>query len=246
LKRSEYIALGAVGVLIAVTFWPRGAVPPDTDLNAKPLEQQDGFQTLAFASKEECLNAQILTAARCDDAFKNAEPAALADAPKFDSMDKCTAEFGANGCKSATWNGASVFVPVLAGMLMARALTGSQAASQPLYPPRTGPAACPPGGTNPPECQQSRSAGSGAASSGGGASRRHYSTGSGRSITLALGSAIVDRISPTRSPTSGRGGGTWTTTRAVTAARVAASSSSATSSRGGFGSTSRSHSSFGS
>jgi uncharacterized protein YgiB involved in biofilm formation len=245
LKRSEYIALGAVGVLIVATFWPRSETPP-VDVEAKSLEQQDGFQTLAFANKEECLNSQILTATRCDDEFRNAEPAALADAPKFDSMDKCTAEFGANGCKSASWNGTSVFVPVLAGMLMARALTGGQAASQPLYPARTGPAACPPGGNNPPECQQSRTSGSSSTASGGGSSRRHYSTGSGRSITLALGSAIVDRISPTRSVTTGRGGGTWTTTRAVTAARVAASSSSATSSRGGFGSTSRSHSSFGS
>ncbi|MGL4635808.1 MAG: DUF1190 domain-containing protein [Beijerinckiaceae bacterium] len=246
MKRSEYIALGAVGVLVAVTFWPRSSTPPEADLNAKSLEQQSGFETLVFANKEECLNSQILTATRCDDEFKNAEPAALADAPKFDTMDKCTAEFGANGCKAASWNGTSVFVPVLAGMLMARALTNSQAASQPVYPPRTGPASCPPGGNNPPECQRSQSSSSSSGGSGGGSSRRYYSTGSGRSITLALGSAIVDRMSPTRSSTTARGGGTWTTTRAVTAARVAASSSSSTTSRGGFGSTSRSHSSFGS
>ncbi len=243
MKRSEYIALGAVGVLIAVTFWPRSETPP-IETGAKSLEQQDGFQTLAFASKEECLNAQILTATACDTEFRNAEPAALADAPKFDSMDKCTAEFGATGCKSASWNGASVFVPVLAGVLMARALNaGGQSSSQPLYPPRTGPAACPPGGNNGPECQ---SRNSGSSSSSSGSSGRYYSTGSGRSVALALGSSVVNRISPAGIASVGRGGGSWTTTRAVTAARVASTSSSSTTSRGGFGSTSRSHSSFGS
>jgi uncharacterized protein YgiB involved in biofilm formation len=123
LKRSEYIAIGAVGLLLLATVWPRDSEPP---LALDPgIATGDGFQTLAFASLDECRSAQVVTAATCDTQFRDAQGAGIADAPKFDALDKCEGEFGANACRPAQWQGASVFVPALAGVLIARSLMNS-------------------------------------------------------------------------------------------------------------------------
>ena len=261
MKRSEYIALGAVGLLAVATFWPRGSGEPAND-PAVAAGAQEGFQTLAFANLAECKDSQAVTALTCENEYAKASRQSVEDAPKFEALADCEAEYGAGQCRPATWNGASVFIPALAGVLIARSLANAaQTTSQPLYPPRTGPAACPPG-YNPaerPECQQRSSGSSSASSSGspgsGGSGRRYYSTGSGRVIGRIGGAVIADMILPSRSTVSrstvtSAGSSSRSSTTVSSPSRSGSSwsspstsSSTSTVSRGGFGATSRSFSS---
>jgi hypothetical protein len=262
LKRSEYIALGAVGVLLAATFWPRGGAAPPPNDPAIDAAAGSGFTTLAFASLDECRQSQAVTEAVCTAEFGKAQTASIADAPKYNQLSDCEAEYGASQCRPATWNGASVFIPALAGVLLARNLAGGAASSQPLYPPRTGPQSCPPG-VSPaerPECQsRSASSGSSSSASGGGSSsgRRYYSTGSGRVIGRVAGAVIADMVMPSRTTVSRtsiapRGGsfsgssGSWSGSSTGPSSRPSGSfspSSSPTALRGGFGSSGSSFSS---
>jgi uncharacterized protein YgiB involved in biofilm formation len=243
LKRSEYIALGTVGVLVAAMAWPRSPTE-----QAQRNAQSDGIQTLAFATIDECRASNLLTEQQCTAQFTEATSASIADAPKYTSQQSCEAEYGASNCRSSTWQGASVFVPALVGVLVARSLfNNSNMGSQPLYPARTGPAACPAGVNlqTRPECAPR----SGSASSSSGASSSYYSTGSGRAIGRIVGSMIVTSISERRPSTLGQGGGNWSSNRAISGSMDRASrvpgtvSSSSTVARSGFGSTGSSFSS---
>lgn len=252
MKRSEYIALGAVGLLAVATFWPRST---PTEPAADPAltaaaANRDGFQTLAFANLAECKDSQAVTASTCEAEYGKASQQSVEDAPKYSALGDCEAEYGANQCRPATWNGASVFIPALAGVLIARSLTGGLTTSQPLYPPRTGPNSCPPG-FNPaerPECQtRSGSSSSSSGGSGGGSSSRsYYSTGTGRVISRVGASTVADVILPSRtsvsrSTVSRPGSSTLWSSSGSSSSR--SFSSASTTSRGGFGSTSRSFSS---
>jgi uncharacterized protein YgiB involved in biofilm formation len=258
MKRSEYIALGAIGVMLAATFWPRGGTAPTPNDPAIDAATGSGFTTLAFASLDECRQSQAVTEQVCGAEWGKAQQATIADAPKYDQLADCEAEYGASQCRPATWNGAQVFIPALAGVLIARSLAGAAASSQPLYPPRVGPQSCPPGvsAVERPECQtRSSSSGSGSSSSGGG--RSYYSTGSGRVIGRVAGAVIADAVMPSRTTVSRttvapRGGsftGTpsnWNSPSSTTTSRPSGGfspSSTATTSRGGFGSSGSSFSS---
>jgi len=256
-KRSEYIALGAVGLLAFATFWPRGSSEPPAADPAVAAGGQDGFQTLAFANLAECKDSQAVTALICENEYAKASQQSVEDAPKFEAVADCEAEYGASQCRPASWNGASVFVPALAGVLIARSLANAgQATGQPLYPPRTGPGACPPGygAADRPECAQRTGSSSGGSSSSGGgssSSRRYYSTGSGRVVGRVGGAAVADMILPPRSAVSrstvtraGSYGGSVGSGSSFSRSSTPSSSySSPTVSRGGFGSTGRSFSS---
>lgn len=200
MKRSSQIGLAAAGVLLVATVWS--------------MTSEDTQENLVYNSLSDCRAAGQLTAQQCETAFSEATAARLKDAPKFQSQTACEAQYGANGCSSATIGGAQYFIPALAGFMLARGLSGGQA--QPLMPPTA--ATCPPGSTQP-ECQQARSSSSSSSGGyyGGSSSSRSraYSTTSGRSITAAF------------SP----------------GARSGSTAATSTASRGGFGSIARSFSS---
>ena len=182
LKRSEYIAIGAVGLLAVAAFWPRGQVHigPGADDAVRPDAQ-------AFASADECRMAVGMTPEICDRAFATAQQTALSNAPRFDSQMSCEGQFGAGQCRSAIWNGASVFVPVLVGVLVARSLANAaQPQSQPLFPPRAGATNCPQGSSTlgQPECAPQGRSGGG---TGGVSFGRSFSTGSGTTVTRRAG-----------------------------------------------------------
>jgi uncharacterized protein YgiB involved in biofilm formation len=252
LKRSEVIALGAVGLLMTAAFWPSNQQPiPAADPALKP---GDGFQTLAFASLAECKDSQAVTAAVCETEYAKASQVTVEDAPKFEALKDCEAEYGASQCRPATWNGASVFIPAMAGVLIARSLTNAVAArSQPLYPPRTGPGICPPGVSiaERPECAPRSSSSSSSGGGGGSSGRTYYSTGSGSTVGRTAASFVADTILPTRSTTSRSSVSRSSTSfsspsssgSSVSRSSSTTSPSSSTVSRGGFGSTSHSHSS---
>ena len=166
MKRSSQIGLGAAGVLLVATVWSMTSDEPQ--------------ENLVYDSLSDCRAAGQLTAQQCETAFSEATAARLKDAPKFQSQSACEAQYGANGCSSATIGGAQYFIPALAGFMLARGLSGAQA--QPLMPPTT--SACPPGSTQP-ECQQARSSSSSSSggSYGGSSSRsRAYTTTAGQAM----------------------------------------------------------------
>lgn len=201
MKRSSQIGLAAAGVLLVATVWS--------------MTGEDPQENLVYNSLSDCRAAGQVSASQCETAFSEASAARLKDAPKFQSQSACEAQYGANGCGSASIGGAQYFIPALAGFMLARGLSGGAAQAQPLMPPTT--SACPPGSTQP-ECQRARSSSSSSSggSYGGSSSRsRAYSTTSGRSVTAAFAAGA-------------RGGSTAATS---------------TASRGGFGSIARSFSS---
>ena len=145
MKRSSQIGLAAAGVLLVATVWS--------------MTGEDPQENLVYNSLSDCRSAGQVSASQCETAFSEASAARLKDAPKFQSQSACEAQYGANGCSSATIGGAQYFIPALAGFMLARGLSGGQA--QPLMPPTA--ATCPPGSTQP-ECQQARSSSSSEAS----------------------------------------------------------------------------------
>lgn len=168
MKRSEQIGLAAVGIVLVATAWSFIGGGADED------------ETLVYNSLSECRTAGQLSASQCEQRFNEASADHLRDAKKFSSSSACEAEYGAGSCRSSTWNNAQVFIPALAGIMLARSLAQGGGAAQPLLPPTR--AACPPG-SQAQECQQARSSSSsgGGGGSGGGSSRA-YSTTSGQAV----------------------------------------------------------------
>jgi uncharacterized protein YgiB involved in biofilm formation len=173
----------------------------------------DEEESLVYNNLAECRAGGQLSSSQCEQRFNEASANHLRDAKKFTSTSSCEAEYGSGSCRSAVWNGAQVIVPALAGIMLARSFAQGGGAAQPLLPPTR--QACPPGSPAQ-ECQQARSSSS---SSGGGYGGRSSSSSS-RAYSTTSGAALVAR--------SGTVSGVSTTS---------------TTSRGGFGSTSRSYSS---
>lgn len=177
-------------------------------------------EDLVYNSLADCRAAGQISATQCEQRFNEASANHLRDAKKFSNTSQCEAEYGAGGCQSAVWNGAQVVIPALAGIMLARQFMQGGGAAQPLLPPTR--QVCPPG-SQLPECQQARSSSS--SSSGGGGSYGGRSSSSSSSSTRAYsttsGGTVIARAGSTP--------GSATTT--------------SVSSRGGFGSTSRSYSS---
>ena len=102
MKRSSQIGLAAAGVLLVATVWS--------------MTSEDPQENLVYNSLSDCRAAGQLTAQQCETAFSEATAARLKDAPKFQSQTACEAQYGANGCSSATIGGAQYFIPALAGL----------------------------------------------------------------------------------------------------------------------------------
>lgn len=207
MKRSEYIAIGAVGLLAVAAFWPRNVTTVGGTVDETPADAQ------AFATTEECRTTAGMTAEACDRAFASAQAVAAANSPRYENQASCEAQYGAGQCRTSTWNGSSVFVPAMVGMLVARSLANAaQPQSQPLFPSRAGPANCPQGASTPgrPECAQpARSGGVGAGGVIG--SGRAYSTASGTAVTRAPGADA--RVRYDARPRSGVSSGSGTVAR---------------------------------
>lgn len=208
MKRSTQIGLAAAGVVLVASYWS--------------LSGGESEDSLIYSNLSECRAANQLSASQCEQRFNEASADHLREAKKFTSSAACEQEYGANGCQSAVWNNAQVFIPALAGIMLARQFMSGGGAAQPLLPPTN--AVCPPGtrqpGSGRPECEQpTRSSSSSSSSSSGG----YYGGSSSRSraYTTTTGQAMVARN--------------------ISSTGMASTPSVA--SRGGFGSSSRSFSS---
>lgn len=201
MKRSTQIGLAAVGVVLVATYWSLSGGETD--------------DSLIYNNLAECRAANQLSASQCEQRFNEASANHLRDAKKFTSSASCEQEFGASGCQSAVWNNAQVFIPALAGIMLARQFMSGGGAAQALLPPTS--SACPPGtrqaGSGRPECEQpARSSSSSSSGYYGGSSSRS------RAYTTTSGQAMVAR----------------------NIASTGMASTPSVASRGGFGSSSRS------
>jgi uncharacterized protein YgiB involved in biofilm formation len=183
-----------------------------------PRSDDSSEENLVYNSLADCRAAGQLSSTQCEQRFNEASANHVRDAKKFTSASQCEAEYGSGGCQSAVWNGAQVIVPALAGIMLARSFAQGGGAAQPLLPPTN--QACPPG-SQAEGCQQARSSSSGGGGSGGSSGYRHSSSSSSRAYSTTSGATVVAR--------AGSAPGSATAT--------------SVSSRGGFGSTSRSFSS---
>lgn len=182
MKRSEQIGLAAVGVVLVATAWS--------------LVRGSGEEeTLVYNSISECRAGGVLSATQCEQRFNEASADHLRESRKFGSNAECEAQYGPNGCRGSTWNNAQVFVPALAGIMLARSLAQGGGTAQPLLPPTR--EACPPG-SQAQECQQARSSTSSGGGGGGGSRSRAYSTPSGQAVVArnvsSTGVASVPRV----------------------------------------------------
>jgi uncharacterized protein YgiB involved in biofilm formation len=169
MKRSEQIGLAAVGIVLVATAWSFIGGGKDEE------------ESLVYNSLAECRAGGQLSATQCEQRFNEASANHLRDAKKFSNNANCETEYGAGSCRSSVWNGAQVFIPALAGIMLARSFAQGGGAAQPLLPPTQ--QACPPR-SQAPECQQARSSSSGGGGgySSGGSRSRAYSTTSGQAV----------------------------------------------------------------
>lgn len=224
MKRSEYIILGAAGLIIVAAFWPKSETP------------EEAAGALVFSSLAECKTSGKMTLAECDTEWSKAEKQQVAAAPKFEDIKYCETTYGAGNCNKTTVNGVSAFVPAMVGFMVARQLGAGGPVTQPLYP-GSQQQPCPPGAdaSQRPDCaaaNRSSSSGGSSGTSSGTSSRSSGSTSgtSSKSYRTGNGQVVV--------PFSGGSG-------RVSAPSSTSSSGSGTTSRGGFGSTSSSYSSGG-
>ncbi|MCA0401017.1 MAG: DUF1190 domain-containing protein [Proteobacteria bacterium] len=236
MKRSHAIALGATGVILAGAWLGRGSGDESKD-------------AAIFSDTTECVRSGLLTREQCEEQYRNAEANHLAAAPKFANSGECENQYGAGQCKPASFNGASVFVPAMIGMMVANHLSNNRRA-QALLPPQRGIPLCPPGVTPQmqPGCVVPRQASSSSSSSSSSSGWRSYSTSSGYGVSRQDGptnatARVPGAATTPPAPRHSLGAVSARSSSIGTSSSASSSRSGSTVSRGGFGSTGRSISS---
>ncbi len=164
-----------------------------------------------YSSTEACTQAFGSDGqAACATAFTEARATHLATAPRFPDTARCEAETGGR-CEEVGKPGIiSYAVPVMAGVLLGRALADGSRPVLPVYGGRA--PNCPPGAQPTPECPAQRSS---STSSSGTSSRVNYwfggthmgsSDGSGAARAMAPSTAGANALAGPASPAVARGG----------------------------------------
>lgn len=89
-----------------------------------------------YSSLAECVRESQQSNEDCRKGFLAAREQHAKVAPKYSSRQDCMEDFGANQCERApyeTSGGGSVFMPIMAGYMMGRVLSGGSVFPQPLY-----------------------------------------------------------------------------------------------------------------
>lgn len=127
-KRSNRVALAIVG---AAAFALAGCTDEQVDAQA--------FPDLASCNAESARSGAFSTA-DCQAAFAETQALHVETAPRFDSQEACEAQFGEGQCGSeaeqvASGGSGSIFMPLLAGMLLGNLMggMGRGAMAQPMY-----------------------------------------------------------------------------------------------------------------
>ncbi len=126
-KRSKRVAIAIIG---ATAFTLAGCREEQVDAAAFPDLQ---------SCTNEATRGGMFTAQDCEESFSQAETLHVDSAPRYDSLEVCEEQHGADACGSeagATQGGSgSIFMPLLAGYLIGNMLGGrtGMSAGQPLY-----------------------------------------------------------------------------------------------------------------
>lgn len=172
---------------------------------ALSLSDADSVSAGAYESIDQCTAASGQPRDACERAFNQAKAEHMRASPRYATREDCEAEFGSDGCSTmppgegAAPGAAALFVPAMAGFLLANAAT-SALSPQPLY------RACPPG-SNDPQCRNGNSSSGGGYSGGGGG--RWFYTASGDRVAPSSGPVSVSRAAFTNhapATTLARGG----------------------------------------
>lgn len=147
-----------------------------------------------YQTVEQCIAERVYAEPECHEAFNSAETVHADAAPRFEDRQDCEAEFGPGHCGVGNYStgGSGLFVPMMTGFLIARALDNRPGPmppmSQPLY-------------------QRPEERGS----SGGGyyGSRWNYTTARGDSVGNRTGATTIaaSTATPPRSGTFVKSGG---------------------------------------
>ncbi|MDO6586771.1 DUF1190 domain-containing protein [Salipiger sp. 1_MG-2023] len=139
-KRSRTAALAIVG---AASFALAGCREEQVDARAFP----DVNSCQAAVGPDSLFSAQD-----CTDAFDEAQQLHAETAPRYDSLEVCEEQYGEGNCGSeaqATSGGSgSIFMPLIAGMLLGNMLGGRGVGAQPMYRNSDGRFTTPGGGTS--------------------------------------------------------------------------------------------------
>ncbi len=108
-------------------------------------EQKDETVAL-YQNADDCSQANPGKSAQCTTAFNNAKLEAAKTAPKYASREDCVAEFGEGQCQQAqaglgstnaeSSSGGSFWMPLMAGYMMGRMMSGGLGSQQPLFTSR--------------------------------------------------------------------------------------------------------------
>ena len=190
MKRSTKIGLGAAGVVLVASAWSLMGGEDDK---------------LVYNDAAACRADGQMSDEQCDARFREARDAHARNAKRFPSQNACEGEFGPGRCEGITVNNTPMWVPALAGIMLARRFARGGGAAEPLLAPTR--QACPPGSTVE-ECRPaSRSGGGVGGRSSGSYGRRTYSTTSGGTVTAGgTGATKVGVTSRGGFGSTGRGG----------------------------------------
>lgn len=133
LKRSRVLHVSSLMATAGFTLAACGQPAPTAP--SAPEGEWDAPTQVAYSSVEACVSSGE-PATECQAAFDTAAKQAAENAPRFTSQEECEASWGAGQCQQGTNTngGGSFFMPMLAGFMMARMISGGQnAAAQPLY-----------------------------------------------------------------------------------------------------------------
>lgn len=101
-------------------------------------EQSDETVSM-YQNADDCSKANPGQSAQCTTAFNNAKQEAEKTAPKYASREECVAEFGEGQCQQSAAQastGGSFWMPLMAGYMMGRMMSGGGYAQQPLFSSR--------------------------------------------------------------------------------------------------------------
>ena len=126
-------------------------------------------------------------ASECDAVFRSAMMTHEATAPRFGSAETCNTETGSvciplelvpGATGSTPWaaNAAAVFIPMMAGVMIGRALSDDTRGAAPVYSGRP-PPACPPGAPGNNTCGATSAGSTGGGGGGGSGARRYWYSG---------------------------------------------------------------------
>ncbi|GAA5097093.1 DUF1190 domain-containing protein [Wohlfahrtiimonas larvae] len=115
----------------------------------------DTEQLTIYADAQDCISNNPNMIAECTSVYESAVKEAIETAPKYATLEECTADFGAENCQSVQQTGNAVtdagqavqqqassggfFMPLLAGYMMGKmmsGMSGNNVASKPVYSPK--------------------------------------------------------------------------------------------------------------